>query len=124
MPFHEDGKFKNVLECGNATSKVIACAVDVLRGNIVKSADCHAQQYMLMKVLPKFGYKVNTAVISDFLPKNRRGFFKSADVKYVPLKEMRRERIFWMLVIHNSDGTTKTINVYNPKPARYWIITE
>ena len=78
--FAKVDNFQKVLEYGNTTGKCIARTMDATRGDIEKSADRHAQQYVLKKGILKFGDKGKTAAVSELLQKHQRAAASCAKI--------------------------------------------
>ena len=77
-------RVKEKLEYGEVKGKVIARTIYSLQNNIVKDSDCHAQLYMMHKVIKVFTEKGKQVVNSKLLQKYQRGCFEPVAVSNLP----------------------------------------
>ena len=87
-----------------------------LRENIVHSASCYAQQFMLRKGLKLFGEKGKSAAMTKLLQQHQRTCFEPIHIHEMTLSKRRRSMISLMLLTEKLYGRVKGRQVYNGKP--------
>ena len=114
-------KDKNRNEYSDKTVKIIARAMDEIRGKVMKEGSSFGQQFYLQKGLNKFGDKGKSAAIKELDQLYRRNCFEPISVKEMTDKERMRAQETLLFLTEKRDGTIKGRAVYNGKATRDWL---
>ena len=117
-------KAENKSVYSEKTVKVIARAMDEIRGKVMKEGASFGQQFYLKKGLDKFGKEGRDAAIKELDQLYRRNCFEPISVKEMTDKERMRAQETLLFLTEKRDGSIKGRAVYNGKAMRDWLTKE